>query len=57
MGVTSWLMKPMPVLLLFSATHDSFSNTWNFYWEPCLVGKLANVAKVYIIYIPPPVIH
>ena len=47
----------MPVVLIFSAARDSFSNMWNFYWNPCLVRKLDNIVKAYIISIPPPAIH
>ena len=57
MGGTSYNMKPMPFILIFSAAPDSLSNMWNFYWYPCLVIKLDNAVKSDIIYISPPVIH
>ena len=57
MGGTSWHMKLMPVIFLFSTARDSFYSLWGFYWNPCLVRNLANVVKAYIISIPPPVIH
>ena len=57
LGGTSWNMKPMPVIFLFSATRDLLYQTWNFYCNPCLVIKLANFVKAYIIYTPTPVIH
>ena len=56
-GGTSWYMKPVPVIFLFSATHDSLYNMWNFYWNPCLVSKRANDTKDYTIYVPPSVLH
>ena len=39
MGGTSWYMKPMPVIFLFSAACDSLSNMRNFDWNPCMVRK------------------
>ena len=36
---TSWYMKPMPVMFLFSDTCDSLPNMCNFYWNPFLVRK------------------
>ena len=50
-------MKPMHVILLFSADYASFSNMWNFYWNSCLGIKRANVMMDYIIYEPLPVFH
>ena len=57
LGGVSWYMKPMPVVFLFSASRDSLSQMWKYYWNPCLVRKLANVVKAYIISTPTPVIH
>ena len=42
---------------LFNETRESFSSMWNFYWNPIMVRKWANVVKAYIISIPPPVIN
>ena len=33
---TSWNMKPMPVIFLFSATRECFSSMWNFDLQSCL---------------------
>ena len=38
-GGNSWHMKPMSVILLFSADCGLSSNMWNFYCNPCLVIK------------------
>ena len=57
LGGISWHMKPMPVIFLFSASRESLSQTWNYYWNPCLVIKWSNVVKSYIISIPTPVTH
>ena len=57
LGGICWHMKPMPVILLFIASRDTFTQTWNYYWNPCLVGKRANVVKTQIIYTTTPVIH
>ena len=53
----SWHMKHMPVIFLFGAARDSFSNVWIFYCNPCLVIKRANAVKADIISIPPPVVN
>ena len=50
-------MKPMPIDFLFIYAHDSLSNMWNFYCNPCLVIKWANFMKDYNIYVPTPVLH
>ena len=39
LGGTSWNMKPMPVIFLFSASRESLYQIWNYYWNPCLVRK------------------
>ena len=39
LGGTSFYMKPMPVIFLFSTDCDPLSNTYNFDWNPCLVIK------------------
>ena len=57
MGGTSWHMKPMPVIFLFSDARALLFNMWNFYWKPCLVIKRANFVNAYIISVPPPVLH
>ena len=57
MGGTSFHMKPMPVILLFSSTCYSLSNMWNFDCNPFLVIKWANIMKDYSISVPPPVLH
>ena len=56
LGGNSCNIKPMPVILVFSAAHYSFSNMWNFYWNPCLVRKLSDIMKAYTISVPPPVL-
>ena len=55
--VTSCNMKPMPMILIFSATRDRFYSTWNFHWDPCMVKKRADIIKDYMIYVAPPVLH
>ena len=57
LGETIWRMKPMPVIFLFSDSCESLSITWSFYWNPCMLRKLYNDVKAYIISISPPVIH
>ena len=57
MGGTSWNMKPMPMILLFSDARDLFSNMWNFDWNPCLIRKRANAVNDIVISVPPPVFH
>ena len=57
LGGISWHMKPMSVILLLSASRESLSQTWNYYWNPCLVRKWANVVKAYILSTPPPFIY
>ena len=57
LGGTSWYMKPMPVVFLFIATRDSFSNIWNYFWNPCLVRERASDTKAYKIYVSPPFLH
>ena len=54
---TSYNMKPMPMVFIFSVDRDSFSNIWNFDWYPCLVIKLDNATKYYIISVPSLVFH
>ena len=39
LGVTRWYMKPMPVILFFSAACDSLLDMWNFDCNPFLVRK------------------
>ena len=56
-GGISRHMKPMPVIFLFSASRDSFPQTWNYYWNPFQVRKLSNVVNAYIISTPTPVIN
>ena len=36
LGGTNFHMKPMPEILLFSASRDWFYIMWNFDWNPCL---------------------
>ena len=57
MGGISWHIKTYSYDFFFNAARDSLSKMWDFYLNPCLVSKLANVVKYYIIYIPAPVIH
>ena len=57
LGGTSLYMKPLPVIFLFSSARDSFSNTWNFDWNPCLARKWANVTKAFTISVPYPFLH
>ena len=56
-GRNYWYIKPMPVIFLFSAACNSLSNMWSFYCNSCMLRKLADSVKVYIISIPLPVIH
>ena len=37
LGGTSWHMKPISVILLFSADLEILSNMWNFDCNTCLV--------------------
>ena len=57
LGGTSWNMKNMPMIFLFSASRDSLYNMRNYYWKPFLVRKIADFMKAYIISILTPVIH
>ena len=57
LGVTSWYMKPMPMIFLFCAAHDSLCNMWNFYWNPFLVIKRSNVTKACTVFVPPTFLH
>ena len=57
LGKTSWYMIPMITIFLFGDPSDSFSNIWNFDWNPCLLQKWANLTKDFTISAPPPFIH
>ena len=54
---TSWYMKPMPMIFLFSTTCDLLYNMWEFFWKPSMVRKWTNLIKSFTIYVPPSVIH
>ena len=57
LGGTSWHMKPVPVILLFSSSRDSLSNMCNFDLNTFLVRKLDDFMKAYIISVSPPVLN
>ena len=40
LGVISLQMKPMPMIFFFVAYCEAFSQTYIFYWKPCLVSKM-----------------